>query len=77
MPVRDLATPDNCKGKTEDIVLPKCYRNSRLVLITAHSLGFGIYRKKKSGEETQLVQLFEDKKLWEDIGYTVGKTTIQ
>ncbi len=62
---------DNSNGKAEDIVLSKCYRNSRPVLITAHSLGFGIYRDKEEGEETQLVQLFEDKKLWEDIGYTV------
>ncbi len=62
---------DNGNGRAEDIVLSKCYRNSRPVLITAHSLGFGIYRTKEKGEETQLVQLFEDKKLWEDIGYTV------
>ena len=41
------------------------------MLITAHSLGFGIYRDKDNGEETQLVQLFEDKRLWEDIGYTI------
>lgn len=50
---------------TEDVILYKCYRNSKPVLTTAHSLGFGIYR------EGGLVQLFEDKKLWEDIGYTV------
>ncbi|MDC7286561.1 ATP-binding domain-containing protein [Blautia schinkii] len=62
---------DNSHGKTEDIVLSKCYRNSRPVLCTAHSLGFGIYREKEEDEETQLVQLFEEKGLWEDIGYTV------
>ncbi|MBS6397230.1 MAG: DEAD/DEAH box helicase [Clostridiales bacterium] len=62
---------DNSNGKSEDIVLSKCYRNSRPVLTTAHSLGFGVYREKEQGEETQLVQLFEDKQLWEDIGYTV------
>ena len=28
-----------------DIVLEKCYRNSRPVLVTAHALGFGIYRE--------------------------------
>ena len=28
-----------------DIILEKCYRNSRPVLVTAHALGFGIYRK--------------------------------
>lgn len=62
---------DNSNGKAEDIVLSKCYRNSRPVLITAHGLGFGIYREKEAREETQVVQLFEDKRLWEDIGYTI------
>ena len=68
---------DNSNGKAEDIVLSKCYRNSRPVLITAHSLGFGIYRKKEAREETSLVQLFEDKQLWEDIGYTVKEGVIR
>lgn len=68
---------DNSRGKSEDIVLSKCYRNSRPVLITAHSLGFGIYRKKEIREETPLVQLFEDKKLWEDIGYTIKDGVIK
>lgn len=68
---------DNSNGRAEDIVLSKCYRNSRPVLITAHSLGFGIYREKESREETSLVQLFEDKKLWEDIGYTIKEGVIR
>lgn len=68
---------DNSNGKAEDIVLSKCYRNSRPVLITAHSLGFGIYREKEEKEVTPLVQLFEDKKLWEDIGYTVEEGVIR
>lgn len=29
----------------QDIILEKCYRNSRPVLATAHALGFGIYRE--------------------------------
>ena len=32
-------------GSRNDIVLKKCYRNSRPVLVTAHALGFGIYRR--------------------------------
>ncbi len=68
---------NNDDGKKEDIVLYKCYRNSRPVLITAHSLGFGIYREQESEEETQLVQLFEDKKLWEDIGYHIKGGVIE
>ena len=68
---------DNSNGKAEDIVLSKCYRNSRPVLITAHGLGFGIYREKEAREETQVVQLFEDKRLWEDIGYTIKDGVIK
>lgn len=68
---------DNSNGKKEDIVLSKCYRNSRPLLLTAHSLGFGIYRQKEDNEDTQLVQLFEDNKLWEDIGYTVKEGGIR
>ena len=29
----------------QDIILERCYRNSRPVLATAHALGFGIYRE--------------------------------
>jgi len=63
---KPIVTLRNEENKpTEDVILYKCYRNSKPVLTTAHSLGFGIYR------EGGLVQLFEDKKLWEDIGYKV------
>ncbi|MFC1915220.1 DEAD/DEAH box helicase [Chloroflexota bacterium] len=59
----------------EDIILEKCYRNSRPVLTTAHSLGFGIYRKPTNG--TGLVQMFDHPQLWKDIGYelTQGELT--
>ena len=68
---------DNVNGKAGDIVLSKCYRNPRPVLIAAHGLGFGIYREKETREETQVVQLFEDKRLWEDIGYTIKEGVIK
>ncbi|EGT4141235.1 DEAD/DEAH box helicase [Clostridium perfringens] len=58
------------KKPQEDIILNKCYRNSKPVLTTAHSLGFGIYREG-------LVQIFEDKKLWYDIGYRVIEGEIE
>lgn len=48
-----------------DIVLTKCYRNPREVLIAAHALGFGLYRKDGC------VQNLEDKAHWEDVGYDV------
>lgn len=51
------------RDQCDDIILYKCYRNSRPLLTTAHSFGFGIYREKG------LVQMFENKKLWEDVGY--------
>lgn len=55
----------------KDIILQKCYRNSRPVLVTAHALGFGIYRAAQRGSETGLVQMFEQPALWEEIGYRV------
>lgn len=54
--------PEPNKPK-QDIILDICYRNSRPVLSTAHALGFGIYRDKG------IVQIFENKNLWLDIGY--------
>jgi superfamily I DNA and RNA helicase len=54
--------PETGKAK-QDIILETCYRNSKPVLTTAHALGFGIYREKG------LVQIFENKDLWFDIGY--------
>lgn len=52
----------------QDIVLYKCYRNSLQLLTTAHSLGFGIYRKDG------LVQMFDSKEIWEEIGYVSDKS---
>ncbi len=54
-----------------DLVLPTCYRNSRPVLVTAHALGFGIYRSPPPKEETGLVQMFDHPGLWKDVGYRV------
>lgn len=60
------------EGKPQqDIILEKCYRNSRPSLVTAHALGFGIYRETTSDETTGLVQMFEQNSLWNDIGYEV------
>lgn len=54
-------------GAENDTVLSKCYRNQREVLVTAHALGFGIYRN--------IVQLLESKEHWEDVGYEVLSNT--
>lgn len=48
---------------TNDFVLQRAYRNQREVLVLAHSLGFGVYGKT--------VQMLENEKHWEDVGYDV------
>ena len=58
---------DSCR----DVILHVCYRNSRPVLVTAHALGFGIYREPSNGEQSSFVQMFEYPALWEEIGYRV------
>lgn len=56
---------------TNDTILQVCYRNSRPILVTAHSLGFGIYRDPKLllKNEPQLVQFFDEPQLWSELGY--------
>ncbi|MCL6444953.1 MAG: ATP-binding domain-containing protein [Alicyclobacillus sp.] len=60
---------DNELGQRQDIILSKCYRNSRPVLVTAHALGFGIYREPPKAGSIGLVQMFDYPQLWEDVGY--------
>lgn len=54
---------------SQDIVLEICYRNPRPILVTAHALGFGIYREINPRINTGLVQMFDNKELWHDVGY--------
>jgi superfamily I DNA and RNA helicase len=65
---KDAPTAADIWGDTnknfEDVVLHKCYRNPREVLVCAHALGFGIYGNR-------IVQMLENKEHWEDIGYVV------
>lgn len=66
------------EGKPQqDVILEKCYRNSRPALVTAHALGFGIYRKPTEPNESGLVQMFEQNSLWTDIGYQVEDGQLQ
>ena len=58
--------------ENRDIILQKCYRNSRPVLVSAHGLGFGIYREKPKDKPTGLVQMFDYPNLWKEIGYNVS-----
>ena len=61
----------------QDIILEKCYRNSRPALVTAHALGFGIYRKPESSGQSGLVQMFDQSSLWNDIGYEVAEGRLE
>jgi superfamily I DNA and RNA helicase len=69
-PIVSFAAPHPGVPK-QDIILDKCYRNSRPLLATAHALGFGIYR-----EPGGLIQLFDQKDLWLDVGYVVERGTL-
>ncbi|MHD0307104.1 DEAD/DEAH box helicase [Rhodococcus erythropolis] len=63
---------DNSRGPRRDIILEKCYRNSRPVLVSAHGLGFGIYREPTKIGQTGIVQMFDQPDLWLEIGYEVN-----
>jgi len=58
------------KKPKQDIILDKCYRNSRPILVSAHALGFGIYR------EQGLIQMFDYSGLWQDIGYEIQEGSL-
>lgn len=61
----------------QDIILEKCYRNSRPALVTAHALGFGIYRNPATYGQSGLVQMFDQSSLWNDIGYEVAEGRLE
>lgn len=66
------------KGKpSQDIILEKCYRNSRPVLVTAHALGFGVYRDVNPKTGTGLIQMFDRAELWQDVGYQVKSGALE
>ena len=48
---------------SQDIVLKKCYRNPREIILAAHAIGLGVY--------DDFVQILENSKQWEDLGYKV------
>lgn len=52
------------KHPLQDIVLHTCYRNPRIALIAAFSLGLGIYN-------TKVLQRLEDNNHWESLGFKV------
>ncbi len=50
--------------ESQDLVLDKCYRNPREVLLSAFALGLGIYGKK-------IVQMPEIPAVWSDLGFKI------
>ena len=71
-PVMDLERASEASGgyAIHDIVLHRCYRNPKEVLLTAHALGFGIY-------SDTIVQRLQDQEHWEDVGYELIEGTCQ
>lgn len=69
-----LNRPDRPK---QDIILPICYRNTPWALTVAHGLGFGLYRKTLNKDESPIVQMFDDPKLWKEIGYEVNRGDLE
>lgn len=67
----------NINHPQRDIILEKCYRNSRPALVTAHALGFGIYREQQAKAGTNLIQMFDHPQLWEEIGYQVESGNLE
>jgi superfamily I DNA and RNA helicase len=63
--------PPEAGQPCQDVILDKCYRNSRPVLATAHALGFGVYRDADPETGTGLIQMFDQAHLWEEVGYQV------
>ena len=58
------------QDQLQDLILHKCYRNPRRILISAFALGLGIYNKSKSGEY-QIIQRLESNEHWESLGFEV------
>ncbi len=50
----------------QDLILYKCYRNPRTILVAAIALGFGIYSEK-------IIQLPEEMGQWEAFGFKILK----
>ena len=58
------------RKKCEDINLSVCYRTPKEILVTAHALGLGIYKKNEDGTPN-IVNMIQDLDTWAAIGYDV------
>ncbi len=62
----------NNNEQLQDIILHKCYRNPRKILISAFALGLGIYNKDVSGK-SKIIQRLENNEHWESLGFMILK----
>lgn len=58
------------RKKCEDINLSVCYRTPKEILVTAHALGLGVYKKNDDGTPN-IVNMIQDLDTWAAIGYEV------
>lgn len=59
----------------KDINLSICYRTPKEILVTAHALGLGIYKKKEDGSP-DLVNMMQDYSIWKAVGYKEVEGTL-
>lgn len=60
----DIFVTEDC----EDINLSVCYRTPKEILVTAHALGLGIYKRKKDNTP-DIINMMEDYTIWKAVGY--------
>lgn len=54
----------------QDIILHKCYRNPRKILVSAFALGLGIYNIDENGKRL-VIQRLENNEHWQSLGFNV------
>ncbi len=60
------------EDELQDIVLHKCYRNPRKILLTAFALGLGIYNgDSQNTSKKKIIQRLENNDHWKDLGFEV------
>lgn len=64
---------NNNNDQLQDIILHKCYRNPRKILISAFALGLGIYNKDASKQKSKVIQRLENNAHWESLGFNIIK----
>lgn len=64
------------QDECEDINLDVCYRTPKEILVTAHALGLGIYRKTPDGNPG-IINMMQDCGVWKAVGYKVNSGTLE